>query len=74
MSTRPLLRSACGIAQRDARGKIEIYIQRNQPVDVNHSHWLPVQAGPFKVVLNVFWPSEAILNGGWIPPTVELRS
>jgi hypothetical protein len=72
VGTEPQLRTSGSVAHRDGHGKIEIRLQRNQPLDVHESHWLPVQAGPFTVVLHVFWPGEMLLGGGWIPPSIEL--
>lgn len=72
IGTRPLLRLGGSKMTRDIHGNICISIQRNEPAGVPQSHWLPTSAGPFKVVLHVFWPAEAILDGRWIPPPVEL--
>jgi hypothetical protein len=72
VGTQPLLRTSGSVAHRDGRGRIEIRLQRNQPLDIQESHWLPVAAGPFTVVLHVFWPGEMLLGGGWIPPSIEL--
>ncbi len=72
VSTRPSLRAAAGTAQRNANGSIGLHFGRNQPIDLPHAQYFPVRAGPFSVVLHVFWPEDAILNGGWLPPSIEL--
>jgi hypothetical protein len=71
VGSEPLLRPVGSTMCRDERGRIRLSFQQNPPEVVPTGHWLPTHPGRFNVVLHVFWPSEAILDGGWIPPAVE---
>jgi hypothetical protein len=33
--------------------------------------WLPAPAGPFYLVLRIYWPEQAALDGTWTPPPVK---
>ena len=35
------------------------------------SNWLPAPNGPPYVVMRIYWPKEAALNGTWLPPAVQ---
>ncbi len=74
VGTEPSLRLSGSKMAWDTHGNIRIFMQRSQPADVPQSHWLPTSAGPFEVVLHIFWPGDAILDGRWIPPSVELAT
>jgi hypothetical protein len=32
---------------------------------------LPAPAGPFYLVLRIYWPEKATLDGTWTPPPVK---
>lgn len=51
-------------------GSLEIRIQATTPTDAPASHWLPAPDGPFELTLRAYWPSEAIIDGSWTPPTI----
>ncbi|MGE2730455.1 DUF1254 domain-containing protein [Mycolicibacterium vaccae] len=38
---------------------------------VSAANWLPTPAGPFSVVLRLYWPKPDALNGTWQPPRPE---
>ncbi len=73
VGTRPLMRSTGSIVRRDSSGRTAISLQNSAP-QRSSDHWLPLEPGPFQVVLHIFWPSEVILNGGWIAPPIELKA
>ncbi len=73
VGTRPLMRSTGSIVRRDSSGRTAISLQSDAPQRLS-DHWLPLEPGPFQVVLHIFWPSEVILNGGWIAPPIELKA
>lgn len=58
-----------------------IYIQ-SEPIDESDSrypNWLPAptpdqENGDFNVMIRVYWPGDAVTDGSWIPPAVELVS
>ncbi|EDM80380.1 hypothetical protein PPSIR1_11410 [Plesiocystis pacifica SIR-1] len=51
-------------------GSLDIRIQATAPLDAAASNWLPAPEGPFELTLRAYWPSEAIIDGSWTPPTV----
>jgi hypothetical protein len=58
----------------NADGSIPIYIGATSPGPAKQSNWLPAPAGPFVLMLRMYWPSESpptILDGSWKPPGVE---
>lgn len=58
--------------KKDAKGGITIYVQYDSPGKGNESNWLPAPDGPFWVVLRLYWPKEAALDGSWKQPPLEL--
>ncbi|MFO1072608.1 MAG: hypothetical protein U1E17_07975 [Geminicoccaceae bacterium] len=36
--------------------------------------WLPAPPGPIYVVMRLYWPKEAALDGSWQPPAVRRLS
>jgi hypothetical protein len=51
-------------------GSLDIYIQNADPGPDKESNWLPAPTGAFYLVLRVYWPQPAMLNGQWVPPPV----
>lgn len=50
---------------------LTITIQRDEPDDpAERANWLPAPEGPFYLVLRVYWPEAAALDGTWTPPSV----
>lgn len=64
VGTRPTLRTSTGAVTRKSDGTTEISFGHGLAD-------LPAPAGPFSVVLHIFWPEEAILRGGWLPPNID---
>ena len=56
----------------DADGGITFYIQNESPGADKEANWLPAPAGPFSVVMRLYWPKEAALDGSWKRPPMEL--
>jgi len=54
-------------------GSIDIYIQHNSPGDNYASNWLPAPTGNFILLFRFYWPKDAIINGAWVPPAVEIN-
>jgi len=52
-------------------GSLSIHIQKNSPGAAEESNWLPAPAGPIYVVMRLYRPKEAALDGSWRPPAVE---
>jgi hypothetical protein len=55
----------------NADGSLDLYVQSNDPGPDHESNWLPTGEGPFNLMLRLYWPKEAILNGSWKPPALE---
>lgn len=52
-------------------GSLEICIQRDRPEGQNEANWLPGPDMPCYLVLRVYWPEQAALDGTWEPPPVK---
>ncbi|HEY5426297.1 MAG TPA: DUF1254 domain-containing protein [Candidatus Tumulicola sp.] len=55
---------------RDPGGGLTLYIQHAAPPPAQRANWLPAPAGPFMMVLRLYWPEEAALSGKWKAPLV----
>jgi len=51
-------------------GDIVIALQRERPVEEG-VNWLPTQAGPFYLMMRLYIPRAAVLDGSWTPPPIE---
>jgi hypothetical protein len=52
-------------------GSLTITIQREQPQEAaEKANWLPAPEGPFYLVMRIYWPEQAALDGTWTPPPV----
>jgi hypothetical protein len=60
----------------DADGGLTLHIQHAEPTDPRQAaNWLPTPDGPFTVVIRVYGPSPAVLDGSWkLPPLDPARS
>ncbi|HEY1681472.1 MAG TPA: DUF1254 domain-containing protein [Candidatus Tumulicola sp.] len=58
----------------DNDGGLTIYIQSTSPGTNEESNWLPAPAGPFFMILRVYWPKESAINGQWKPPLVTVAT
>jgi hypothetical protein len=57
--------------KHNADGSLDIYIQNASPGPGKESNWLPAPSGGFHLMLRLYWPQEAALNGSWVPPGVQ---
>lgn len=58
--------------QYNADGSLDFYIQTHSPGPEKEANWLPAPAsGPFNLVVRIFWPKEAALDGKWKLPGVR---
>ncbi len=52
-------------------GSLTIHIQHDEPTTPEgRANWLPAPAGPFYLVLRVYLPDRAALDGSWEPPPI----
>ena len=57
---------------KDADGGVTLYIQKDRPTDpAQAANWLPAPDGPIYLVMRLYWPKEAALDGSWTPPAVQ---
>jgi hypothetical protein len=56
---------------RNADGSLDLVIQHAEPGAAKRSNWLPAPAGPFNLILRMYWPREPILDGSWTPPPLR---
>jgi hypothetical protein len=57
----------------NADKSIDLYLQPEPPAGaVPFCNWLPTPKSnePYIVFLRMYWPTDKILNGGWIPPRI----
>ncbi|MFO0809325.1 MAG: DUF1254 domain-containing protein [Gemmataceae bacterium] len=54
--------------KKDADGGVTLYIQNESPGKDREVNWLPAPKGPFMLVLRLYWPKEAALDGKWTAP------
>jgi len=57
--------------KKNADGSLTIYIQKDSPGKDQESNWLPAPDGPIYLVMRLYWPEEAALQGKWKPPAVQ---
>jgi hypothetical protein len=58
--------------QRDSDGGLTLYVQHDSPGKDRESNWLPAPAGPFFMILRVYYPKTSVLDGSWVqPPMVD---
>lgn len=54
--------------RRDADGGLTFLIQRDSPGKDKESNWLPAPAGPFSMIMRLYWPKDEALSGKWKEP------
>ncbi|MFJ7904450.1 DUF1214 domain-containing protein [Streptomyces sp. NPDC096198] len=52
---------------------MDIRLQHDAPAD-GRTGWLPAPSGPFSVILRMYAPKSAVLNGTWTPPAITMTS
>ena len=61
------------LAVRDALkpgedGSVTLYVQRESPGPDKEANWLPAPEGSYQLILRLYWPKEAALDGEWKTP------
>ena len=51
---------------------LTFYIQHDPPGREREPNWLPAPPDAFSLFLRLYWPTQAVLDGRWHPPAVEL--
>ena len=58
---------------RDEDGSLTITLAHDEPAG-GGANWLPVPDGPFVLMLRLYLPADAVLDGSWgPPPAVRVR-
>jgi hypothetical protein len=72
----PLSRYAIGDRTRGlvhaADGSLEIALQHDRPASERETNWLPTPAGPMRLVLRAYEPTDALLDGSYRMPPVRM--
>ena len=55
----------------NADGSVDLYLQKTSPGKEKDSNWLPAPAGRFVLIMRLYWPKEAVLDGSWRVPAVK---
>ena len=63
----PMLRDL----KKNPDGSLTLRIQKDPPAKGEESNWLPAPDGPPYIVMRLYWPKEAALDGKWKPPAVQ---
>jgi hypothetical protein len=56
---------------RDADGGLTLYLQNVSPGGDKEANWLPAPTGPFSVIMRLYWPKDAALDGTWTAPPLN---
>jgi hypothetical protein len=59
-----------GQFKKDADGGLTFFIQADSPGKNKESNWLPSPKGDFALIMRLYWPKEAALDGSWKQPQV----
>ncbi len=52
-------------------GGYTLAVQHDSPGAAREANWLPAPAGPFRLVLRLYWPQPDALDGTWQAPKPE---
>jgi len=53
-------------------GSLTLYVSAASPGAGRESNWLPAPDGNFSLYIRAYWGKEAILDGSWQPPKIEV--
>lgn len=56
-------------ARRNRDGSLDVYVAAQRPR--GGANWVPAPRGDFRLVLRIYAPGRAAVDGGWQPPAVE---
>jgi hypothetical protein len=58
--------------KRDADGGLTLFFQNESPGKDKEANWLPAPKGPFSVVMRLYWPKPAAIDGSWEKPPMKM--
>jgi hypothetical protein len=60
--------------KHNSDGSLDLYFSHVKPAKVPQANWLPGPAGKFILMLRMYWPKAAVLDGTWkVPPLKSSR-
>lgn len=61
--------------RHNSDGSLDLYVQAESPGKKKEANWLPApESGPFNLVMRIFWPEQAALDGTWRPPGLRVAN
>jgi hypothetical protein len=57
--------------KRDADGGVTLIVQNASPGKDKEANWLPAPKGAFSMIMRLYWPKEAAVEGKWKHPPVQ---
>jgi hypothetical protein len=57
--------------KQNSDGSLTLYFQHDAPDADKEMNWVPTPADEFSLYIRSYWPKAAILDGSWMPPTVN---
>lgn len=57
--------------KRDADGGLTLIVQNESPGKEKEANWLPAPKGPFSMIMRLYWPKEAAVEGKWERPPLQ---
>lgn len=58
--------------KRNADGSLTLYAGAKSPGGDKETNWLPAPDGHFSLYIRAYWGKQAILDGSWQPPRIEV--
>ncbi|ALM52030.1 DUF1254 domain-containing protein [Halomonas huangheensis] len=58
--------------QMNDDGSLTIHVGATKPEDAPESNWLPAPEENFSLYIRAYWGKDAILDGSWQPPAIEV--
>ena len=52
-------------------GSLDLYVQNANPGPDKRANWLPAPADGFSLVMRLYSPKQAVIDGSWSPPPVQ---
>jgi hypothetical protein len=57
--------------KKDADGGLTLLIQNESPGKDKEANWLPAPKGPFSMIMRLYWPKDAAVEGKWTSPPLK---
>jgi hypothetical protein len=71
----PLKRYSLGTKNKSLKynpdGSLTLYAGAASPGADKEANWLPAPNGTFSLYMRGYWAEKAMLDGSWMPPTIE---